>query len=48
MSSVLVKTLDKREATVDIQSGWSVKNVADAVEQKLNGSFRLYYKVIQE
>ena len=45
MSSVAVKTLDKREVTVDILPGWTVRQLAEDVEQKLNGSFRLYYKV---
>jgi len=45
MSILVVKTFDGRTITVDRQPGWTVKDIADAVETGLGGTFKLFFKV---
>jgi len=46
MATLLVKTIGNRLITVDIQQGWTVKEIAEAVGKGLDGTFKLYFRVI--
>jgi hypothetical protein len=45
MSLLLVKSFDGRKINVDRQPGWIVKDIVDAVETGLGGTFKLFFKV---